>query len=174
MKNVLIVVDMQNDFVDGSLGTKEALSILPEVTKLIDDPSFDSIIVTMDTHPADYMRSREGRYLPVEHCIKDTEGWQIHPVIAEALQKHKDKVTCIQKPTFGSERLVSLLKEHKPERIVLCGLCTDICVLSNALLIKAALYETDMAFVESACAGVTPHKHACAIEVMRSNQIDIL
>ena len=85
MKNVLIVVDMQNDFVDGSLGTKEALSILPEVTKLIDDPSFDSIIVTMDTHPADYMESREGRYLPVEHCIKGTPGWQIRDEISELI-----------------------------------------------------------------------------------------
>ncbi len=174
MKNVLIVVDVQKDFVDGSLGTKQAQEIIPEVCRLIDDDSFDSIIVTMDTHKNDYLNTREGKYLPVTHCIENTEGWQIDAHVSELLKCHQEKLTVISKPTFGSEKLVELVKQKKPQKIVLCGLCTDICVISNALAIKAALYETDIAVVEKACAGVTEQKHACAIEVMRSCQIDIL
>lgn len=174
MKNVLIVVDVQNDFVDGALGTEEAVEIIPEVCRLIDDPSFDSIVVTMDTHQADYMDTREGKYLPVPHCIENSEGWQLNDEVAEHLKRREAIVTVINKPTFASHQLVDLLKKEKPQRIVLCGLCTDICVISNALAIKAALHETDIAAVEKACAGVTQQKHACAIEVMRSCQIDIL
>lgn len=174
MKNVLIVVDMQKDFVDGALGTKEAVSIVPAVCHEIENENYDAIVVTMDTHEENYMDTREGRYLPVEHCIRNTAGWQIDSDVAAALEKRKDIVTVIEKPTFGSQQLVHLLYKEQPEKITLCGLCTDICVISNALALKAALYETDMAVIEHCCAGVTPLKHDSAIEVMRSCQIDIL
>ena len=112
MKNVLIVVDVQKDFVDGSLGTKQAQEIIPEVCRLIDDDSFDSIIVTMDTHKNDYFNTREGKYLPVTHCIENTEGWQIDAHVSEHLKCHQEKLTVISKPTFGSEKLVELLKQR--------------------------------------------------------------
>ena len=113
MKNVLIVVDVQNDFVNGSLGTKEAEAIIPYVCKLIDDPSFDTIVITKDTHGTDYLTTREGKYLPVNHCIKGSDGWQIHPEVAEHLQQRRDICTMIEKPTFGSEDLTALMKKEK-------------------------------------------------------------
>lgn len=172
MKKALVVVDMQKDFVDGSLGTKEAVQIVPEVVRAIRDPSYDQIFVTLDTHPSDYLETFEGKHLPVEHCIKNTEGWKLNGDVAEAL-KNRDPVI-IEKPTFGSMSLVQYVGNMHPDEIVLCGLCTDICVISSALLLRAALYETKISVIEKACAGVTPAKHEAALEVMRSCQIDIL
>ncbi|MBQ8014745.1 MAG: cysteine hydrolase [Clostridia bacterium] len=169
----LIVVDMQNDFIDGALGTKEAVAILPAVKEKI--LSFDGrVLFTRDTHEADYLSTQEGGNLPVEHCIKGTDGWQIHPEL-DALRIEEP----IDKPTFGSVALGQLLKaydtyDEKIESITLIGLCTDICVISNAMLIKAFLPETPI-FVDAACcAGVTPENHERALDAMAICQIKAL
>lgn len=172
MKNVLIAVDMQNDFIDMSLGTPEAQQIIDRVVREIEDPAYDTVIATMDTHPENYMETFEGRHLPVEHCIKGTEGWQINPAVKKALDARGALI--IEKPTFGSEELCALMKNEKPECITLIGLCTDICVLSNAIMIRAALPDTVIRTVAPACAATTPQKHEAALAVMASCQIDII
>jgi len=164
----LIVVDMQNDFIDGSLGTKEAIAIVPNVVKKIrewDGP----IIATYDTHQADYLQTQEGKFLPVEHCIENTHGWQLNPEVEAALEG-KD-VTKVKKPTFGCVQLPELVGET--DEIELVGLCTDICVVSNALLLKANYYETPISVDASCCAGVTPEPHDAALTTMRMCQIVI-
>ena len=175
MNEVLIVVDMQNDFIDGSLGTKEAEAIVEHVVEAID--RFEgSVIATRDTHPESYLSSREGRFLPVEHCIKDSDGWQIRKEVEEALKK-KDALI-IDKPTFGSEKLVEVLKEMDRKQpigtVTLLGLCTDICVVSNALLVEAAFPETDIKVLKDCCAGVTPESHEAALTTMKMCQIEVL
>lgn len=168
----LIVVDMQKDFVDGALGTKEAQAILPAVTDKV--KNFEgTVIYTKDTHFADYLSTQEGKYLPVEHCIKDTEGWQLAAPLQELCKKNGSKV--YEKLTFGCKTLADdLLEEHQKcaiSSIELVGLCTDICVVSNALLFKAYMPEIEIS-VDAACtAGVTPQKHEAALETMRSCQI---
>ena len=169
----LIVVDMQNDFIDGALGTKEAVAILPAVKAKIE--GFDGrVLFTRDTHEPDYLSTQEGKNLPVEHCIKGTDGWQIHPEL-DALRKEVP----IDKPSFGSVALAQLLKtydtyEEKIEEITLVGLCTDICVISNAMIIKAYLPETPI-FVDAACcAGVTPESHERALDALSVCQITAL
>ena len=169
---ILVVVDMQNDFIDGALGTKEAVAILPAVKEKIE--GFDGrVIFTRDTHEADYLGTQEGAKLPVEHCIKDTDGWQIHSEL-DSLRKEEP----VDKPTFGSVALGQLLKaydtyEEKIESITLIGLCTDICVISNALLIKAFLPETKVKVDAACCAGVTPDSHKTALNAMKMCQIEI-
>ncbi|MBQ8920852.1 MAG: cysteine hydrolase [Oscillospiraceae bacterium] len=174
MKNILIVVDMQKDFVDGALGTKEAVAIVPAAAKKI--AAFDGeIIATIDTHFADYMDTAEGKKLPVPHCIKGTDGWQLDADIAAALGKKG--YTPVIKHTFGAEDLPAFIRQiadGEPFRIELIGLCTDICVVSNALLLKAHFPEIPIAVDAACCAGVTPQKHDAALETMRSCQIDIL
>lgn len=168
----LIVVDMQNDFIDGALGTKEAVAILPAVKSKIEH--FDGrVIFTRDTHEEEYLSTQEGKNLPVEHCIKDTDGWQINAAL-EALRKEEP----VDKPTFGSVALGQLLKaydtyEEKIESITLIGLCTDICVISNAMLIKAFLPETPISVDAACCAGVTPESHERALDAMAVCQINI-
>ena len=168
----LIVVDMQNDFIDGALGTKEAVAILPAVKAKIE--GFDGrVLFTRDTHEADYMQTQEGKNLPVEHCIKDTDGWQIR---AELGALRKEEV--IDKPSFGSVALAQLLKaydnyEEKIESVTLIGLCTDICVISNAMIIKAYLPETPIFVDAECCAGVTPESHERALDAMAVCQINI-
>jgi len=169
MQNILLVIDMQNDFIDGALGTKEACAILPRVKEKI--ASFDGkVIYTRDTHGEDYLSTQEGSRLPVPHCIKGSEGWQI----AAALQD-LPAYCVVDKPTFGSLALVELLqKENEKDpigRITLVGLCTDICVISNAMLCKAALTETEIAVDAACCAGVTPASHDTALAAMRTCQI---
>lgn len=173
-KNVLVVVDMQKDFVDGSLGTKEALEIVPNVIKKVS--GFDGdVIFTRDTHGENYMETQEGRLLPVVHCIKGTDGWEI---IGE-LEKIREKrgFPCYDKPTFGCTALAENLKRlHETEGLAsveLVGLCTDICVVSNALLIKAYLPEVPVSVDAACCAGVTREKHEAALETMRSCQIQV-
>jgi len=172
MKNVLIVVDMQKDFIDMSLGTKEAEAIVPSVVKLIEEGNFDRIYATMDTHEEDYLETFEGKHLPVEHCIRMSEGWKINEAVDEALMKHD--AVYLMKPTFGSLELMRRIEEYEPDSITLCGLCTDICVISNAMLLRAALPETQIKIVKDCCAGVTPEKHEAALEVMASCQMDIV
>lgn len=169
MKQILIVVDMQKDFIDGSLGTPEAVAILPKVAEKM--RTFEGeIIFTRDTHESNYMNTPEGKNLPVPHCIRDTDGWQIAPELT-ALRSGK----VIDKPTFGSVELGRLLVESNAtepiEKITLVGLCTDICVLSNALLIKAHLPEVEIAVDASCCAGVTPESHHTALAAMKMCQI---
>jgi len=175
MNKILIVVDMQNDFITGSLGTAEAREIVPEVAEKIDN--FDGkIILTKDTHKEDYLSTQEGRSLPVEHCIEGTHGHDICDEL-KAIESI-GKAAVYEKETFGSYELAKALKEEHEhagqiDEIVLCGLCTDICVISNALLIKAYLPEVKMVVDSSCCAGVTPEKHEAALEVMRSCQIEV-
>ena len=173
MKHFLIVVDMQKDFVDGALGTKEAVAIVPKVAEKI--RSFDGeIFVTYDTHFADYMDTAEGRKLPVPHCIKGTDGWQLDKTVAAALEG-KDYKT-VEKLTFGSVELPRMLKlaaGEEPFSLELIGLCTDICVVSNALLLKANFPEVPMTVDSACCAGVTPETHQAALATMACCQIDI-
>ncbi len=171
MEKILIVVDMQTDFIDGSLGTKEAMTILPAVKEKIQN--FDGeIIFTRDTHTAEYLNTREGRLLPVTHCIQGTAGWQIHPL----LQKYCKRV--IDKPTFGSVSLAKELEErfsnNQEVEITLIGLCTDICVISNAMLIKASLPEAEVVVDASCCAGVTPESHQKALDAIKMCQITVI
>ncbi len=173
---LLVVVDMQKDFVDGSLGTKEAEAIVDGVAKEIGKKKYDKVYVTYDTHQADYLNTNEGKHLPVVHCVEETDGWQLNEKVAKALAKRED-VVYLRKPTFGSEELVKCVKEDAAkeaiESITLIGLCTDICVISNALLLKAAFYETEINVIRDLCAGVTPETHEAALTTMKMCQIDI-
>ncbi|MBP3218020.1 MAG: cysteine hydrolase [Lachnospiraceae bacterium] len=173
MRKILIVIDMQNDFIDAALGTKEAVAIVGAVKEKIRSYPVEDVIATMDTHGENYMQTQEGKNLPVPHCIKGTEGWQIRPDIAELL----GGAMIIEKPTFGSTELAEVLKklsERETIELELIGLCTDICVVSNALLIKAAMPEVKISVDASCCAGVTPEKHLAALETMRSCQIQVI
>ena len=172
MRKILIVIDMQNDFIDGALCTAEAMSIVSKVADKIRSYPVEDVIATMDTHEENYMDTREGKYLPIRHCIKGTEGWKLHPQIKPLLEGAK----IYEKPTFGCMELANDLKEKyakEPFEIEMVGLCTDICVVSNALLIKAAIPEADISVDPSCCAGVTPEKHSAAIETMESCQIQV-
>ncbi len=168
---VLIVVDMQNDFINGSLGTHEAEAIVANVEKKIQGWE-GLVIATRDTHSANYLNTQEGRNLPVEHCIEGTDGWQINPQIQAALDEKGAQT--VNKPTFGSVALAMMLMQCNVSEIQLVGLCTDICVVSNALLLKANMPEVPISVDASCCAGVTPAKHEAALETMKSCQINIL
>ena len=172
MDNYLIVVDMQKDFVDGSLGTAEAQQIVPAVRAKIEAHE-GPVIFTRDTHGPDYLNTQEGRFLPVEHCLRGTEGWEIIRELRDLAAWPGTQV--IDKPSFGSTVLAALLTEKREsiESVELIGLCTDICVVSNALMIKAALPEVPLSVDSACCAGVTPAKHEAALETMRSCQIVI-
>lgn len=177
MMKVLVVVDMQNDFVDGSLGTKEAVMIAQKVADKI--YGFDGkIYCTFDTHFEDYLNSREGRKLPVEHCISGRRGWELNWWVEQALAG-KDR-TDVRKVTFGSVALPGIIKEDMRKagetevQIQFVGLCTDICVVSNVLITKAFFPEADISVDASCCAGVTPEAHEAALAVMRSCQIDVI
>lgn len=173
MKKFLIVVDMQKDFVDGALGTKEAVAIVPAAAEKIS--AFDGeIFVTLDTHFDNYMTTNEGRHLPVPHCIKGTEGWQLDKAVAKALDGKN--YTAVEKNTFGSVELPGLIKKaagNDDFTVELIGLCTDICVVSNALLIKANFPEAEIAVDAKCCAGVTPQAHEAALATMASCQITV-
>lgn len=169
--NVLIVIDMQNDFIDGALGTPEAQKILPQVVERVQ--GFDGrIIFTRDTHEEDYLHTQEGRKLPVPHCIRGTHGWQIH----EQLRPHCTEPP-VDKGTFGSAALGEMLlrwdQEERIGSVELVGLCTDICVISNAMILKAFLPETEIRVDSSCCAGVTPESHERALAAMEACQITI-
>ncbi|MCH4193076.1 MAG: cysteine hydrolase [Butyrivibrio sp.] len=173
MKKILVVVDMQNDFIDGALGTKEASAVVPRVISKIHGYSQDCIYATRDTHQEDYLETQEGQNLPVRHCIEGTKGWEIRREIADAMPG----AVIINKPTFGSVILAQELMERNQREKVeveLVGLCTDICVISNALLIKALLPEVRISVDPKCCAGVTPQSHEAALEAMKSCQIQML
>ena len=177
MKRMLIVIDMQNDFIDGSLGTKEAQIIVPNVKKKIEEYKSrgDEVVFTRDTHYENYLNTNEGKHLPVEHCIKDTYGWQI----ADGLDT--DNCKCINKPTFGWLHWfsdISSVDEYDIETEVLeieiVGLCTDICVVSNALILKATYPEFNITVDANCCAGVTPESHKAALTTMKMCQINVI
>ncbi len=171
MKRILVAVDIQNDFVDGALGSAEATAIVPAAAEKIRGFEGD-IFVTLDTHFDNYLETSEGRYLPVPHCIKGTEGHRLNSEIAAALE-NKNAVL-VEKYTFGSTKLPELIeKTAKGEELMieLIGLCTDICVVSNALILKAAFPEAEISVDPSCCAGVTPELHEAALKTMASCQI---
>lgn len=176
MKKALVVVDMQNDFIDGSLGTKEAVGIVDAVAEEI-RKDYDLVVATRDTHDENYLNTNEGRHLPFVHCVKDTVGWQIADAVQDAL-KEKENVEILDKPVFGSTKLCEVLKEYDKEKpigsITLIGLCTDICVVSNALLVKTAFPEIPVNVIGNCCAGVTPESHEAALLTMKMCQIEVL
>lgn len=170
MRKILVVVDMQKDFIDGALGTKEAEAIVTPVIEKMKAYGKEDIFLTRDTHGEDYLETAEGKKLPVAHCMKGSEGWRLHPEI-EALAEPSH---IIDKPTFGSMELMGLLAEEnrkEPLEVELVGLCTDICVVSNALLLKAAMPETPICVDPACCAGVTPSSHKAALQTMEMCQI---
>ncbi len=173
MRKILLVIDMQNDFINGALGTPEAEAIIDRVVQEIEKYPLDDIIATRDTHDEDYLETQEGRKLPVPHCIKGTVGCNLHPRIRAALRG----AAIMGKSTFASKKLaekVAVLAKKDELEITLVGLCTDICVVSNALLLKAYLPETPIRVIASACAGVTPESHQAALKTMEMCQIEIL
>jgi len=174
--DVLVVIDMQKDFVDGSLGTKEAVEIVDNVVGQIKSGRYDSMVVTLDTHSENYLQTQEGHNLPVEHCIRNSEGWMLDKKVQEALSENKLPCAVVTKVTFGGEKVIEALEGIRknvgePTSFTFVGLCTDICVISNALLIKAYYPETPMCVVENATAGVTPDLKDAALKVMASCQI---
>ena len=174
--NILIVVDMQNDFVSGALGTPEARRIVPAAAERVAAGirRGERIFFTRDTHGADYLHTREGRNLPVPHCIRGTEGWEI----VEQLRPASAGQAILDKPSFGSAELGRLLAEENEkeliEKVTLIGLCTDICVLANVALLKAYCPEVPMTVRASCCAGVTPEAHENALNAMKALQVEIL
>lgn len=166
---LLIVVDMQKDFIDGTLGTKEAVAIVPKVGEKIAEykKNGDRILFTRDTHQSDYLQTSEGKKLPVEHCLEGTPGWQIAEGIDDASCVHVDK------PNFGWTGWADM-DLHGVEEIELVGLCTDICVVSNALMLKALYPDIPIAVDAACCAGVTPESHKAALLTMQMCQIDIV
>lgn len=170
---ILAVIDMQKDFIDGALGTQEAQNIVPAVVEKMRGFS-GRILATRDTHEENYLETQEGKQLPVVHCVRETEGWQLHPEIAALLTEEP-----VDKPTFGSVELAQMLSDYHNrieaiEGITLVGLCTDICVISNAMLFKAYLPEVPILVDASCCAGVTPETHRQALEAMKMCQIQIM
>ena len=173
MRKILVVVDMQNDFIDGALGTPEAVAIVENVKARIREYDKADVFVTMDTHFPEYLQTQEGRNLPVEHCIRGTDGWQIRSDIAELLTDEH----VYEKPTFGSVALAKDIAEIAAKEeieIELLGLCTDICVVSNALLLKANMPEVKITVDHTCCAGVTPESHEAALMTMQMCQIEIV
>ncbi|MCI8465600.1 MAG: cysteine hydrolase [Lachnospiraceae bacterium] len=172
MQDILLVIDMQNDFITGALGTKEAVNMIPQARKVIQNFK-GRVLFTRDTHEKDYLKTQEGKNLPIPHCIRGTRGWQICPEI-EGLCKEEP----IDKGTFGSLVLGDILVQADAvcpvKSVTLIGLCTDICVISNALLVKAFLPEAEIVVDASACAGVTPESHRTALEAMKMCQIQVV
>lgn len=173
MNQAYVIIDMQNDFIDGALGTKEAQAVVPRIEAKIvaskkDTSVSTDLIFTQDTHGENYLDTQEGQKLPLPHCIKDTKGWNI----CRQLLPYTLFATILEKPTFGSTDLIAETAEY--DRIVLMGVCTDICVISNAMLLKAFYPEKEICVDASCCAGVTPESHARALEAMKMCQIDIL
>jgi len=180
---VLVVIDMQKDFIDGALGTKEAQAILPNVVNRVANSRNELILFTYDTHQEDYLDTPEGKKLPVIHCIKGTEGWEVDEGIITAWKHNKETVKLAKdsdhmynKPVFGSVALVEDLVKRADEisEIELIGVCTDICVISKALLLKNQLPHIPISVTAALCAGVTPEGHDAALKVMSMCQVDVV
>lgn len=180
-KQVLVVIDCQNDFITGALRNEEAIKAVPNIVNKINEFKGSIIYATMDTHDIDYLESREGKKLPVVHCVKGTNGWLIEPSIKEALDNARRRgihVEYVEKPTFGSFDLADHLfieAYHEDISVEFVGFCTDICVVSNVLLAKAKLYDRAAIYVHAdCCAGVTPETHKAALDTMKMCQINII
>lgn len=170
MRKVIVVIDMQNDFIDGALGTKEAQAMLPYLVAKLEREKDALLIFTQDTHSKNYMETQEGRNLPVLHCIKPEKGWEIAPSLQPFVKK---AAAVIEKPAFGSLELPKAVAKLQPDEVELVGLCTDICVISNAMILKTAFPELPVAVDASCCAGVTPASHDNALQAMKMCQVDI-
>jgi nicotinamidase-related amidase len=180
---VLIVIDMQNDFIGGPLGTPEATVLVDKVAERIETSEGELILFTRDTHQEDYLTTPEGKKLPVVHCLEDSSGWQIHEKVFDAWRNNKSTIklddvfeNTFNKAVFGSVDLVSYLDTHKDEidEIELVGVCTDICVVSNALMIKNTMPDIPLSVNAALCAGVTPESHEQALSTMKMCQVDII
>lgn len=173
MRDILIVVDMQKDFIDGALGTPEAVAIVPNVVEKVRDFK-GNVIFTRDTHFENYMDTQEGHNLPVPHCIRGTEGWQI----CKELQPYAENAPIIDKTTFGSMELGPILQDMYEDgaisSITFVGLCTDICVISNVMIAKAFLPEVPILVDAACCAGVTPDSHNTALASMKTCQVQVI
>ena len=176
MNKLLVIIDMQNDFIDGSLANLDAVKIVPRIVELAKTWN-GRIIFTRDTHRAEYLTTQEGKYLPVEHCIFETDGWQINEDIhTAALNNAAATVSYVDKPAFGAGTLLydEIMRVGEPAEVTFTGTCTDICVVSNALILKSLLPETPMSVVADCCAGLTKEKHNSALDVMNSCQINVI
>lgn len=184
---ILVLVDLQNDFIDGALGSPEAQAIVPNVVRKLENTDMGETLVlfTKDTHYEDYLDTLEGKLLPVKHCIENTPGWSINKQISSVVDNTYGRMIYgssrvinnrIYKNTFGSDDLRDFLLQYKNEieEIEFVGLCTDICVVSNVLMARQTLPNTPIVVDASCCAGVTPEKHEAALEVMRSCQIEVV
>ena len=173
MRKILVVIDMQNDFIDGALGTPEAQSVVENVKAKIRSYPKSDVFATRDTHSENYLSTQEGKNLPFVHCVEGTHGWQIRADIAELI----DSANIIDKPTFGSvvlaEKIAALAKKEEIA-VELIGVCTDICVVSNALLLKAFSPELPVCVDAKCCAGVTPESHEAALKTMKSCQVSLV
>ena len=172
---VLLIIDMQNDFLDGSLANETAYEIIPGIIEEFKNGDYQHLVFTRDTHTSNYLNTPEGKSLPIPHCIKGTYGWQINePLLEEACMKFDD-ITFFDKPTFGSLGLLSHIQSCGDfDEVVLCGTCTDICVISNAIILKTMKPDLKVTVLGKLCAGVTPEKHNAALDVMESCQINVI
>lgn len=181
-KKILVVIDVQNDFIDGALYNEVAKARIPNIIKKINEFDGEHILITKDTHNDNYMKTSEGMNLPVPHCIKGTDGWELNKEVQAAIGAKNVTVTTIEKPTFGSWELVSVMRAISeafdcPIEVEMIGFCTNICVVSNAIMIKTALFDktnVSLTIDSNCCAGVTSEKHEAALEVMRSCQINVI
>ena len=186
MKNLLLVIDVQNSFIDGELGSEQAVDTVPNIVKKIEEFNNGIIITTQDTHEANYMETPEGKNLPVSHCIRGSEGWEINSDVMNAIQERIkiEGITTInvQKPTFGSVELANVVNNlvrstDEDVNIEICGFVSSICVISNALLIKTMLYDLNrvtISVLKDCCAGLNDYNHEAALEVMKSCQINVI
>ncbi|MFV0635578.1 cysteine hydrolase family protein [Mitsuokella sp.] len=170
MRKVIVVIDMQNDFIDGALGTKEAQAMLPRLVAKLEKEKDAVLVFTQDTHGKDYMETQEGKNLPVPHCIKPEKGWEIAPSLQVFA---KEAAAIVEKPAFGSMELPNVVARLHPDEVEFVGLCTDICVISNAMILKAAFPELPVSVDADCCAGVTPESHENALQAMKMCQIAI-
>ena len=174
MKKCLSIIDMQNDFIDGSLSNKSAQDIIPAILEELRTGGYEHIVFTRDTHTKNYLNTPEGKRLPVEHCIMGTEGWELNQEILEDACFGCDSISFFDKPTFGSLGLLSHIQSQGDfDEVVVCGTCTDICVVSNVLILKTMKPDLNITVLGNACAGLTPEKHQAALEVMKSCQINV-
>ena len=174
MKKCLIIIDMQNDFIDGSLSNKSAQDIIPAILEELRTGGYEHIVFTRDTHTKNYLNTPEGKRLPVEHCIMGTEGWELNQEILEDACFGCDSISFFDKPTFGSLGLLSHIQSQGDfDEVVVCGTCTDICVVSNVLILKTMKPDLNITVLGNVCAGLTPEKHQAALEGMKSCQINV-
>lgn len=179
MKKILVIVDMQNDFLTGALGNAECQKTIPAVVAQVRTGDYDKVFLTQDTHAADYLNTREGKNLPVEHCIEGTEGWKVNAEVLSAVDEvygtASEKVSILTKPTFGSvmlaKELEAFYEKDKDLHIDFVGVCTGICVISNVMLAKAYCPEAELRVLSDACACVTTQSHVQALEAMKLCQV---